>query len=207
MRDAQDLLNEELFIFNLSAFLSAWKSVPEVLLYDFAERFRIGFTLEDYMTDKEFGIAANLWKTQMGESDASDFLKWWRMEVDRLNNTHKLSGKRDILIHRGYPKLEKGGVERTVFIPTGTFQVYTTGVAAGWGTGSAILGETTAAGVQYSPETFGKAPADVKETYRFGDQQDRDIVDICKEAYDDMKAFAEEAQTEKWRRAMTAPTS
>jgi hypothetical protein len=131
MRDAQDHLDEELFSFNFSAFLSAWKGVPEVLLYDFAERFGIGFTREDYMSDKEFGIAANLWNRQMGESDASDFVKWWRKERDRLYSTHKVSGKRDILIHRGYLRIERTADVQPVppvFIPIGSYHVSTLGM-------------------------------------------------------------------------------
>jgi hypothetical protein len=39
----------------------------------------------------------------------------------------------------------------------------------------------------------------VKETFRLSDEPSRDLIDICKEAYEDMRKFVEEAQSDKWR--------
>jgi hypothetical protein len=51
-----DCDNEDEFHFILSAFLSAWRSVLDVMLYDFADHYKIGLSRDDKM----FPIDRNL---------------------------------------------------------------------------------------------------------------------------------------------------
>ena len=211
MRKAQNLLDEDLYKYNLSAFLSALNSVPEFLLFDFAEKNPIGISRQDegkvYL--KDFDVAAKAQKA-IGKTEASEFMEFWHKWHDDLKK-HVIAARRNNTIHRGYPKLESkvGEVEKVVFVPTGTFQVSTSGVSAILAPtysptfGSAVSTVTAAAGSQSLPSaqtyTFPPAPAGVRETYRFSDQHDKEAIDICQEAYNDMKTFVEEAQSDKWK--------
>ena len=47
------------FYYNLSAFITAWRSTLDYMLYDFAEIFNLGFTRDDEMTEKEFRAVSN----------------------------------------------------------------------------------------------------------------------------------------------------
>jgi len=84
----------------LSAFLSAWRSVLDVMLYDFAEYYSLGLTREDKVSRGEFFIVA---KAQSNDK-ALGFLKWWSKKIDKLGKK-KLWNMRRIIIHRGYPKI------------------------------------------------------------------------------------------------------
>jgi hypothetical protein len=87
------------FHFVLSAFLSAWRSVMDVMLYDFADYFKIGLTRDDKMMPGDFWIVAHARKDQ----NALDFFKWWEKETQRLARESKLWNMRPEIIHRGYP--------------------------------------------------------------------------------------------------------
>jgi hypothetical protein len=69
--------------YNLSAFLSAWRSVPDVMLYDFAWRYSLGFTEEDRLTPHEFRIAARLLK----RLQALEFLEWWNRRCEKIRTS------------------------------------------------------------------------------------------------------------------------
>lgn len=61
------------FMHNLSAFLSAWRSVLDVLLYDYAEKY-FGWSREDKLTQRDFEVAAKISKI----TDAQTFIQWYR---------------------------------------------------------------------------------------------------------------------------------
>lgn len=84
----------------LSAFLGAWRSVLDVMLYDFAEFYSLGLTREDRMDGSGFYIVA---KAQ-SNSQALKFFKWWNKKIERLSR-NKLWKMRPRIIHRGYPKI------------------------------------------------------------------------------------------------------
>lgn len=84
----------------LSAFLSAWRSVLDVMLYDFAEYYSLGLTRQDKVSSDEFSIVA---KAQRNDK-ALVFLKWWAKKIQKLSK-NKLWKMRHIIIHRGYPKI------------------------------------------------------------------------------------------------------
>lgn len=62
----------ELCDYYLSAFLSAWRSVLDVMLYDFAEHYSLGITIEDYMTPHGFWLVSKALKN----TQALGFYKW-----------------------------------------------------------------------------------------------------------------------------------
>lgn len=54
--------NDDEFHFNLSAFLNAWRSILDTMLYDFTEHYSLGFSREDELDDKEFTAVATALK-------------------------------------------------------------------------------------------------------------------------------------------------
>lgn len=87
-------------VYNLSAFLSAWKSVLDVILYDFAEHYSIGLTREDRMLPHDFWIVAKANNNVQG----LQFFKWWDKKRRVLSN-NPLWNLRHIIVHRGYPEI------------------------------------------------------------------------------------------------------
>jgi len=114
------------FVYNLSAFLSAWRSVLDVMLYDFAEHYRIGLTREDRMTDEIFWYVA---KAQ-NNAQALGFIKWWRQKVNILSK-NPLWNMRRVIVHRGYPEI--------------TYRIYIPASISSGGTGFVLgVGEVSA---------------------------------------------------------------
>jgi hypothetical protein len=90
------------FHYNLSAFLSAWRSILDVMLYDFAELFKIGLTRENRISDYDFALVARATRN----TRALKFIKWWRKKVSSLSN-NKLWHMRPVIVHRGYPEMRE----------------------------------------------------------------------------------------------------
>ena len=74
--------NPEVFQYNLSAFLSAWRSVFDIMLYDYALKFFPSLTRDDYIKLDSFRLAA---KAQNHE-EASSFIKWYDKKFRFLKN-------------------------------------------------------------------------------------------------------------------------
>ena len=102
-------VDEKVSFYYLSAFLSAWRSVLDVMLYDFAKYYSLGLTQEDKMSNYEFSLVA---KTQRNDK-ALDFIKWWEKKIQKLSK-NKLWKMRRIIIHRGYPEIMQVYVPSTI---------------------------------------------------------------------------------------------
>ena len=89
----------ELFQFNLSAFLSAWRSVLDIMLYDFALHFFPSLSRDDKIMLEGFKIAS---KAQPHE-EALRFIYWWEKKFNSLKN-NPLWRRRIMAAHRGYPR-------------------------------------------------------------------------------------------------------
>ena len=167
--------NDNEFYFNLSAFLSAWRSILDVMLYDFNEHFHLGFTAEDIFDDKEFNAVANVLKN----TQAIKFIKWWRKKQGLLRN-NPLWSKTNITVHRGYTKVSE-------------YRIYVSGSG---GTSSTI----TMSG--YTPylkpiswSTSGKISPSDPTNYFFSDMQDKTVMDYCNEALKEIESIITEAET------------
>jgi hypothetical protein len=104
------------FHYNLSAFLTAWRSILDVMLYDFAELFKIGLTRENKMFPESFEKAARTSRN----TRALEFIKWWKKEkeVSSLSN-NILWRMRSENVHRGYPEKRARGYPRfSVIVPS-----------------------------------------------------------------------------------------
>lgn len=88
------------FEYNLSAFVTAWRSVLDLMLFDFAEKYSLGFGREDRVTAEAFSNAAKDAKCER----ALSFLNWWNDQVSQLRK-NPLFTKRDMIVHRDYPEM------------------------------------------------------------------------------------------------------
>ena len=93
--------------FNLSAFLSAWRSVLDVMLYDFATHYNIGLTREDKMFPRDFWLVSKV----QSKKQALQFLDWWNKKRSKLEK-NELWRMRHIIVHRGRPQ-----VSQAVYVP------------------------------------------------------------------------------------------
>jgi len=91
--------------FYLSAFLASWRSIPDVLLYDFAEHYRITdyykklecvTSFRAMTTESSFRLAAR----NLRNSEALEFIGWWVRKMKEIRNL-ELSSKRIEAVHKG----------------------------------------------------------------------------------------------------------
>jgi hypothetical protein len=208
---------------NLSAFVLAWHSIPEIMLYDFAEKFKLPFTRNDRMMYFDFALAA---LNNPNRDDALDLLAWLAKETKELRKKHnRLAGMRDIVTHRGIIVTERGEkqVVETVeavntsgvgpyFISLAPFQDWYPPTQDGPDEEPQTIG-VAAAGVRPVEDTSVKEPyvygvekpivlseEEKKEkiepfTYLTGDPDKIPISDRCESAYNDMKKLVDEAWT------------
>jgi hypothetical protein len=187
------------FNYNLSAFLSAWRSVMDIMLYDFAEKYSLGLSREDRFTDDGFGIAAKALK----HIEALNFLEWWRREIGRLSQ-NPLSHKRKMIVHRGYPPTVR---DYTVEVSTpGTsftyggarygFSTYTAASQVAWS--SSASPREAGSYSTFADYSLG-LPASAVDI-RFPDFPERSALDVCHEAFDDMRRIVETAERNYWNK-------
>ena len=165
----------KVFSFNLSAFLSAWRSVLDVMLYDFAEHYSIGFTRQDVITDQYFKAVSEALK----HNDALKFIEWWRKKQGILKQ-NPLWAKRILIVHRGYPTI------------TSTHTFYVSGSG-----GTSIT--TTPPGFMYVEPSEGVIPVTTQQPsskveVQFSDFPDIEVMDMCAQAFHEMEKVVEEAE-------------
>jgi hypothetical protein len=162
----------------VSAFLTAWRSVFDVMLYDFDEFYNLGFTREVEMNEKEFRAVAKALRNQ----DALRFIQWWQHEQGMLRNT-PLWTKRNINFHRGGLNVQ-----------------YTSVVSGSGGTSSAISVVSTVplpAGSTLNTLVPQPTPATTTTTdWYFTDFPYLTVIQMCTRAYTEMERIVQEAERE-----------
>mgnify|MGYP000504064673 CR=1 FL=1 len=157
----------------LSAFLNAWRSCLDIMLYDFNEYYSMGFTIDDEIKDAYFAAVAKALK----KDDALKFIKWWREKQGILKN-NPLWKKRILIVHRGYP-------------PIRSYKIYVSGSG---GTSSTISGYIEPAEI-VSGESVSPGSISIQSgEFYFSDSPNQSIIDLCTQAYDEMKSIIEEAE-------------
>ena len=96
------------FTFYLSAFLSAWRSVLDIMLYDFAEHFSLGITRDDKINEQNFIFVAKTF----GNHSAVEFIRWWRGNQGVLIN-NPLWRKRSTRA-RAYQSLHTASIAQSI---------------------------------------------------------------------------------------------
>lgn len=169
--------------YDLSAFLNAWRSVLDVMLYDFAEHYHLGLTNEDMITEHDFELAAKV----LNNNDALRFITWWRQQRGSLSQD-PLWSKRNIIVHRGRPPTRR--VIRLYILESLALSSTLTISGSTMPAGSALPVSTYTPITQVTTITPSSR---IVETY-FQDIPDRSVVDICNEAYDEIRGIVETAE-------------
>ncbi len=161
--------NDDEFYFNLSAFLNAWRGILDVMLYDLAEHYSLGFSREDLMSEMEFGAVANALK----KNDAVKFIKWWRHKQGDLRK-NPLWSERNITFHRGYPKIS----EYRIFVsPSG---------------GTSVTITPYFKRVTYAPVSMN--PPKDTSNYFFSSREDKTVILYCYESLNEIDRIIAEAE-------------
>jgi hypothetical protein len=187
--------DEVTFQYHLNAFLNAWRSVLDILLYDFVvEKYALGFTREIEINDKEAFAVALVLKQQ----EAIKFVKWWRKKQGILY-ADPLWKKRTVSFHRGNLQI--------------FYQFY------GYGTGSSsstISADSAILGAPLNTTPCTNGTIDVTRTtqqataveakpvlampqtnfWSFGDFPDEDLIKKCNEGYKKLADIVSEAEQE-----------
>lgn len=176
------------FIYNLSAFLGAWTSVPDVMLYDFAEHYRIGLTREDRMMHSDFRIVAKAQKN----ADALQFFNWWRRKLGILSS-NKLWNMRNIIVHRGYE------IAYRIYVPpsmSGAAGFVLSTQVAGFEKAFQDLKNASGQGIPIEiVATDEGVPIEIRPARRDTlDIELSDLPDLCKKGFAQMKEIVEEAE-------------
>ena len=91
-----DTGNSDAYSYHVSAFLSAWRSVFDILLYDAAEAFDLGFIRTEKRNDHQFLEEAK----RLENSVAQAFHVWWKRKLTALSED-PLYKKRSFNVHQG----------------------------------------------------------------------------------------------------------
>jgi len=164
------------FMFNLSAFLTAWRSVIDVMLYDYMEKY-FGFAREERFGGRDFEIAARASRNQ----DAIKFGDWWRAQIEVLKK-NPLWRKRTISVHRGRPP-----VKIHLLLPESI--ALTTVIVPSLAPGEALTVEKSIQRTRVISQTLKGS----REIY-FDDFPTKDIIDVCEEGFQQIKEMVEEAE-------------
>lgn len=173
---------EEPFYYNLSAFLSAWKSVFEIMLYDLAEHYSIGLTRKDKMYPHDFWIVAYAQK----HSQALQFYKWWSKKRENELPKNPLWYMRPEIVHRGYPEIPG----RIVYTSDPVVSGATSYIQLGDTRIGTIPGATIEIGMPMTISTHPRAHKGVLEV------DFSEVLEICKEGYTLMESIVTEAENE-----------
>ncbi|MGA2310608.1 MAG: hypothetical protein ABSG57_13825 [Candidatus Bathyarchaeia archaeon] len=196
---------DDTFLFNLSAFLSAWRSILDVMLFDFAQKYHLGFGPEDHVTFETFRIVAKALK----RGQALRFLSWWRKQERRVSG-NPLYPKRNMIVHRKYPETglaivypeeatpliqEVVGDERRVKVwfieDKGETKLLLTPVKEGRELYDAIIRRQAQSG----PAIVGG-----KTETRFEDIEGHSVEEVCQEGFEKMKQIVRTAERDFWRK-------
>jgi len=109
---------EDEILYYVSAFLSAWRSVFDFLLYDAAIFFELGFNRNEDMRPWHFRWAAK----RLENVQALKFLSWWDSNLSNLRKDPVFE-QRSIIIHRGIPEIPSGTI--TIEVLPGSTTAYT----------------------------------------------------------------------------------
>lgn len=180
----QDNAHQKEFMYKLSAFLSAWRSVIDIILYDYVDKFQFCFSQDEEITMRDFEVAARA----TNNTQAQTFIQWYRQQVSMLGQ-NPLSTKRKIIVHRGYPPTMRAFtvyVSESIAISS-SFTIHSSDNSDTAGP-SAIPTDTAVSSVKPSkPSTTTTTSVNV----RFSDRQDKNVTDFCQDALDQMKTIVE----------------
>ncbi len=192
----------QVFDYYLSAYLSAWRSVLDVMLFDFAQSYSLGFNREDRLDESGFMIAARALK----RDKALRFLKWWKAQSNRVSR-NPLYRVRNMIVHRGttplgitIPLTPGSPLPTTNDRVVDTFPVFLSYkkkerqvvviVGKNLGSKTGTPAPYKLSGIDWRQVEFESIPG-------------REAKVVCKEAFQQMKKIVETAKQHYWRSPRT----
>jgi hypothetical protein len=168
--------DSEKFEYYMTAFLTSWRSVMDVMLYDVAEHF-LGLSRDDQYNEEEIRAIAE----KKGCKEVINFVSCWSGKQKILLKT-PLWNKRNVSFHRGYPSMNiefiylgnSGGTSGTISV---NLRAYTPDLS----------GEYPIRGPVPQPDFASKR-------FSFSDIPGRSAISVCEEAYDQIERFVDEAE-------------
>ena len=102
--------------YNLSAFIQAWRSVFDVLLYDYAEQYLLYSEERKIKTSKNSFREIAIVMENYGKDIPKKFIDWYQEKESELSK-EQFWNLRIFFVHRGGSKIEKGStVKKTLTV-------------------------------------------------------------------------------------------
>jgi len=188
----------EVFPYYISAFLSAWRSVLDVMLFDFAQMYSLGFDSKDRIDDEAFEIAARATKRK----EALGFLVWWRRQLEHFSR-NPLYRARNMIVHRGVSPLTSAFplYPLASFPPSGRLVVETVPVHIRFLKDGLILSGKSIEALAREFITPQRKVVKFRAAIHpvFEEFPARKVSDVCREALDQMRSAVEIAERDYWR--------
>lgn len=177
------------FRFKLSAFLTAARSVLDVLLYDYGDRYGL-FTLNDRVYPQGFQQRA----ATQNNTVALNFYNWWVQKTGSIANDPiggLLSKKRNLVVHRGSPPIRFTLIlSDTISFHSGL--VFSSLSAPAGSAGPNAIDVTTASSAAPSPTVSTPRPS---VTAFFADYPTASVIDISEKYLQMLSSIILEART------------
>lgn len=174
---------EDKFKFNLSAFVQAWRSVFDVLMYDYAEKyFKYSPERKVKIYPDDFRRIAEVLENR-GYPAPRKFFNWYK-ENKNILDKERLWNLRLFFVHRGGRKLETRHKDKCVLrMPRPRFEVYVPPSVASAGTATSV------------PVYFGKdMKVETQKELVIAEMRATEILVECEKAYSLMQKIVEEAR-------------
>jgi len=168
IRNLQEIDKE--FMYNLSAFISAWRSFFDVLLYDYAEKF-FEISREEKLDRDMFKLVAIASRNQK----AKEFINWYNQQMQE-EKKDPLWKKRPYNVHRG--RLGISREHRPLPLPI----VESTSVTI-----------SPPKKTKYGTDIDSMDNREMRFTYFFNDTKDKPVVSMCEQVFNRMKKILGEA--------------
>jgi hypothetical protein len=179
----QTVLLKNEFKYNFSAFVQAWRSTFDFLLYDYAEKYFNIEREEDYVDKRTFNLRAHTSE----RTEAATFIKWFNKKEGVLGQQH-LWYLRNLSIHRSGRAAEAEIREHISGTLTKIFDV-------------SVLPSTISAGTLAPDIIYGSGnqtitlPKEKKEKILYSGKYDnKEILDMCQKGYNLMVEIVTEAR-------------
>lgn len=178
--------NDEPFEFEMSAYLYAWRSILDVMLYDFSEFYSLGFTRNDWLDFDRFLKAAKAKKCR----DAEGFICWW-FGKQKVLESNQLWTERNVYAHRGYSGMK--GAQTKVFYLIGSGGA--SGTILPFLPGSETIAGSSGGAIPTTSQAIHQVLEPPKR-WEFINIPGEDAIAVCEKALDEMSKIVGEAEKE-----------
>jgi len=189
------IVDEQSFVYEVEAFLTKIRSIPDALLEDYNLKFGLGIGLDEKLYPKVFEEKVKTLKDEKIQKEATKFLEWWKAQVAKFESDPLVKvffDKRHISIHRTEVRadLKKVTITDTLSISDSVSVIKRDKYGNIYDDGSLAKIETD------EPKSISPKPktGDSKIEWCFKDYPNESIVDASQKVLDVMKQFVLDAK-------------